>query len=76
MDTLGRTTLTLTALNVVDEAREKELLVTYDYSFAARFRKPMVIAAGMMAVFVVSYVVGNLNVSIGSGKAVKVKKAQ
>ena len=76
MDTVGRSVLTLEAHNVVDEFRDRELIVTYSYPFAARFRKPMVIAAGLMAVFIVSYIVGNLNVSIGSGKAVKVKKAE
>merc|ERR1711988_1266383 len=40
MDTLGRTTLTLTALNVVDEFRDRDLLVTYDLPFSARFTKP------------------------------------
>lgn len=65
MDTLGRTTLTLTALNIVDELRDRELVVTYDYPFTARFTKPITIFAGVMAVFAVSWVVGNLDVSIG-----------
>ncbi|CZT14141.1 probable oligosaccharyltransferase alpha subunit [Ramularia collo-cygni] len=65
MDTLGRTTLTLTAINVVDDMRDRELLVVYDYPFAARFRKPLTIFGGVMLVFVVSWVVGNLDVSIG-----------
>lgn len=65
MDTVGRTTLTLTAMNVVDDLRDRELVVTYDYPFMARFRKPLTIFGGVMAVFVVSWVVGNLDVSIG-----------
>ncbi|KAK4944753.1 dolichyl-diphosphooligosaccharide--protein glycosyltransferase subunit 1 [Elasticomyces elasticus] len=65
MDTIGRTTLTLTAINMVDEFRERDLVVTYDYPFAARFRKPLVIFGGLLAVFAVSWVVGNLDVSIG-----------
>lgn len=65
MDTLGRTELKLTARNVVDEARDVELLVTYEYPFFAAFRKPLSIFAGTLAVFVVAWVVGNVDTSIG-----------
>ena len=65
MDTLGRTTLTLTAINIVDEFRDRDLVILYEYPFAARFRKPLIIFAGLLLVFGVSWVVGNLDVSIG-----------
>lgn len=65
MDTVGRTTLTLTAVNVVDELRDRDLVVIYDYPSAARFRKPLTIFAGVLTIFAVSWVVGNLDVSIG-----------
>ena len=65
MDTIGRTTLTLTAINMVDELRDRELILTYDYPFAARFRKPLTIFAGLLVIFGISWVVGNLDVSIG-----------
>lgn len=65
MDTLGRTTLELTAINIVDELRDRDVVVTYDYPFSARFRKPLTIFAGVLFVFVVSWVIGNLDVSIG-----------
>lgn len=68
MDTVGRTTLTVTAVNVVDELRDRDLIVTYDYPFAARFRKPLTIFAGVLVLFVASWVVGNLDVSIGKQK--------
>ncbi|KJX98027.1 oligosaccharyltransferase subunit alpha like protein [Zymoseptoria brevis] len=68
MDTVGRTTLTLTAVNVVDELRDRDLIVTYDYPFAARFRKPLTIFVGVLVLFVASWVVGNLDVSIGKQK--------
>jgi oligosaccharyltransferase complex subunit alpha (ribophorin I) len=71
MDTLGRTTLTLTAINLVDELRDRELVVTYSYPFLAGFRKPLVMFSGLLALLVVSCVVGNLDVSIGKKKAVK-----
>lgn len=74
-DTVGRTTLTLTAINVVDELRDRELIVVYDYPSLAKFRKPLAIFVGLLVVFVVSWVVGNLDVSIGGKKAGKAKAA-
>lgn len=64
MDTLGRTTLKLTAVNVIDEARNKDLIITYDYPFTAAYRKPFTIFAGIMAVFATAWAVGRLDVSI------------
>lgn len=34
MDTLGRTTLKLTAVNLIDESRNSDLIVSLPYSFA------------------------------------------
>lgn len=65
MDTTGRTSLTLTALNIVDDLRDRELVITYDYPFTARFKKPLTIFGGLLVVFAVTWVVGNLDVSIG-----------
>ena len=64
MDTVGRPTLELVAMNVVDEARNKDVIVTYDYPFMAAYRKPIAIVAGIMAVFVTAWAVGRLDVSI------------
>ncbi|KAF2203899.1 oligosaccharyltransferase alpha subunit [Delitschia confertaspora ATCC 74209] len=69
MDTLGRTTLTLHALNVVDEWRERELIITYDYPWTAGLRKPVVLTLGLFAVFVTAWVVGSLDTSIKAKKA-------
>ena len=65
MDTVGRTTLKLTAMNIVDESRDEELIVTYDYPFTAAFTKPITIFAGVLAVFVSAWGIGRLDVSIG-----------
>lgn len=65
MDTIGRTELTLTAINLVDEFRDRDLLVSYDYTTSAMLRKPLVIFAGLVATFVAVYVVATLDVSIG-----------
>lgn len=65
MDSIGRTTLVLKAINVVDEFRDRELIVTYDYSTAAALRKPLTFFAGLILVFIASWIIGNLDVSIG-----------
>ncbi|KAK4539318.1 hypothetical protein LTR36_000780 [Oleoguttula mirabilis] len=67
LDTRGRTTLTLTAVNVVDDWREERaaLVVTYNLPVGARFRKPLALCAGALALFAVSWVVGNVDVRIG-----------
>ena len=64
MDTLGRTTLKLTAMNVVDEARDKHLIVTYDYPLTAAYRKPITIFVGIIAVFATAWGIGRLDISI------------
>ena len=69
MDTIGRTTLTLVAQNVVDGQREADLYVTYDYPWTAGFRKPLTIFAGVAAVFGAAWALGQLDVSIGKKNA-------
>ena len=64
MDTIGRTTLKLTAMNLVDESRDRDIIVTYDYPFMAAYRKPITIFAGIMAVFLTAWGIGRLDVSI------------
>lgn len=65
MDTLGRTTLTLSTLNIVDELRDIELLVSYEYSLAAALRKPLNIVVGISSVFVVAWLLSLVDTSIG-----------
>jgi oligosaccharyltransferase complex subunit alpha (ribophorin I) len=64
MDTTGRTMLTLNAINIVDDLRDRELIVTYDYPLLAGLRKPLVIFGGALAVFVTAWFVGSLDVGI------------
>ncbi|KAF2268495.1 Ribophorin I [Lojkania enalia] len=68
MDTIGRTALSIHAINLVDELRERDLIITYDYPWAAGFRKPIVVSLGMFSVFAAAWVVGNLDTSIGKKK--------
>jgi len=70
MDTLGRTTLTLTAVNIVDEIRDREIIVTYDYPWIETLRKPGMIAGSVFGVFAVAWAIGRIPTGIG-----KVKKA-
>jgi oligosaccharyltransferase complex subunit alpha (ribophorin I) len=71
MDTEGRTMLTLTARNIVDEMRDREIIVTYDYPLLAGLRKPLVIFAGVSALFVAAWAVGSLDVGITGAKFAK-----
>lgn len=52
-------------MNIVDESRDKDLIVTYDYPLMAAFRKPLTIFFGICAVFATAWGVGRLDVSIG-----------
>jgi oligosaccharyltransferase complex subunit alpha (ribophorin I) len=64
MDTTGRTTLTLNAINIVDDFRDRELIVTYDYPLLAGFRKPLVIFVSFLTLFATAWGIGSLDVSI------------
>lgn len=68
MDTLGRTALTLSAMNVIDESRDASLIVTYDLPYLARLRKPVTIFAGMLAVFGTAWIIARVDTSIGKKK--------
>lgn len=64
MDTTGRTALTLTAYNVVDDVRDRELLVTYDYPLSAAFKKPTVIFSAVLSLFVAVWAIGKVDTGI------------
>jgi len=64
MDTTGRTMLTLKALNIVDEFRDRELIVIYDYPLLAGLRKPLVIFGGALTLFITAWGIGSLDVGI------------
>ncbi|KAI1264294.1 oligosaccharyltransferase alpha subunit [Xylariaceae sp. FL1019] len=63
LDTFGRTVLTIKARNLVDELRDRELVVTYDYSTAMALRKPWIIFTSMMTVFAGLWFVSKIPVS-------------
>ncbi|KAI0394845.1 oligosaccharyltransferase alpha subunit [Xylariaceae sp. FL0594] len=66
LDTVGRTVLSIKARNLVDELRDRELIVSYEYSTAAALRKPFVIFTSTMAVFVGVWLLSKLNVSFST----------
>jgi oligosaccharyltransferase complex subunit alpha (ribophorin I) len=68
MDTTGRTTLTLNAINIVDEFRDRELIVTYDYPLLAGLRKPLVIFVTFLGLFAAAWAIGSLDVGIKGKK--------
>ncbi|PMD60707.1 oligosaccharyltransferase alpha subunit [Hyaloscypha bicolor E] len=68
MDTTGRTALTLKAINIVDDFRDRELIVTYDYPLLAGLRKPLVIFVTVFGLFAAAWAIGSINVGIKGKK--------
>ncbi|KAI0442283.1 oligosaccharyltransferase alpha subunit [Xylaria telfairii] len=66
LDTVGRTVLTIKARNLIDELRDRELIVSYEYSTAAALRKPFVIFTSTMTVFVGMWLLSKLDVSFST----------
>ena len=64
LDTVGRTDVTITASNLVDDFRDREFIVSYDYTLAAALRKPFVVFASMVGVFAAGWVIGGLEFRI------------
>ncbi|CAK7220592.1 dolichyl-diphosphooligosaccharide--protein glycosyltransferase subunit 1 [Sporothrix curviconia] len=60
LDTKGRTAVIIEARNLVDEFRDREVIVTYDYSLLASLRKPIVVFLSAMSLFVAAYVIGSV----------------
>ena len=58
LDTLGRTGIRLTFANVVDDRRGKEIVVIYEYPRFAGVRKVVVVALGVLGLFVTRLVGG------------------
>ncbi|KAK3341672.1 Ribophorin I [Lasiosphaeria hispida] len=66
LDTIGRTALIIKARNLVDDFRERELVVSYDLPLAARLRKPLLVFGSALVVFVSTWVLGSLDFSFSS----------
>ncbi|TPX16440.1 uncharacterized protein E0L32_003734 [Thyridium curvatum] len=68
LDTAGRTSVTLKARNLVDEVRDRELIITYDYSLMASLRKPILVFTSTIGVLVAAWLIGGVNVQFSSRK--------
>lgn len=68
LDTIGRTALVIKARNLVDDLRDRELIVSYDLPLMARLRKPLIVFGSSMAVLVGALVMGKLEFKFDSGK--------
>ncbi|KAF4975892.1 hypothetical protein FZEAL_7365 [Fusarium zealandicum] len=60
LDTVGRVTVTIKARNLVDEFRDRELIISYDASLASALRKPLVIFGSVLAVFITTWAIGKV----------------
>jgi oligosaccharyltransferase complex subunit alpha (ribophorin I) len=69
LDTVGRTTLVIKARNLVDDFRDRELVVSYDYSVVALLRKPFIVFTGMIAVFIGAWIIGGVKLQFSGKKA-------
>jgi oligosaccharyltransferase complex subunit alpha (ribophorin I) len=58
LDSLGRTAVKLRFENLVDEKRGTEIVVVYEYPWFAGFGKVVVVATGVLAIFVLRLVGG------------------
>ncbi|KAH9998905.1 Ribophorin I [Xylariaceae sp. FL0662B] len=66
LDTVGRTVLTIKARNLVDDFRDRELIVSYDYPFVASLRKPLIVFTSMVTVFVGMWVISKVEVKFST----------
>lgn len=66
LDTIGRTVLTIKARNLHDDFRDRDLIVSYDYTFAASLRKPLVVFGSMMSLFVGIWLLSKVDVNLSS----------
>lgn len=65
LDTVGRTVLVIKARNLVDDFRDRELIVSYDVPLLASIRKPLVVFGSAVATFVAAYIVGGIELKFG-----------
>ncbi|KAK3396328.1 Ribophorin I [Sordaria brevicollis] len=68
LDTIGRTALIIKGRNLVDDFRDRDLTVTYDYPMSAVLRKPLVVFSSSMAVFVSLWLLSLVNLKFTSKK--------
>jgi oligosaccharyltransferase complex subunit alpha (ribophorin I) len=68
LDTIGRPTLVIKARNLVDDFRDRELILSYDLPLMASLRKPLIVFGSSMALLVSALVMGKLDFRFDSKK--------
>lgn len=68
LDTIGRTAVTIKARNLVDEFRDRDLIISYETSFFDAMRKPFIVFSSMMAVYIAAWAIGKLEVGFAEKK--------
>ena len=53
---------------MVDDFRDRQVIVTYDYPFLAGLRKPIIVFSSMIAVFVAAWMIGNVELKFSTKK--------
>jgi len=67
LDTIGRTAVHIKARNLVDDFRDRDLIISYDVSPTVTLRKPLIVFGSMLTVFVGAWVVGKVQMGITKG---------
>lgn len=62
LDTIGRTSVTIKARNLVDEFRDRDLIISYDVSSSITWRKPLVIFSTVMTLYFAAWAIGKVEV--------------
>lgn len=62
LDTIGRTHVTIKARNLVDEFRDRQLIISYDTPLSGTLRKPLVVFASAMVVVFTTWALGQVQV--------------
>lgn len=55
-------------MNMVDEQRDRDLIVTYDYPASAGYRKPLTLVVGMVGLFVGVWAFSKMDTTISVKK--------
>ena len=48
------------ARNLVDDLRDREVIVSYDYTLLSSLRKPVVVFSSAIGLFVAAYLIGGV----------------
>ena len=68
LDTVGRPALIIKARNLVDDFRDREVIVSYDYPLVASLRKPFIVFTSMLGVFVAAWILGGVEMKFSTKK--------